>query len=97
MGSRPPGGRLGTGTQASPFWASLSESTAPHHPLLLPHLGINPGTVLIPQPCLLFLALLPSSQETVQGLHGRLAEGWIGQQVQESLSSVGWGKETPAC
>lgn len=39
----------------------------------------------------------PSSQETVQGLHGCLAEGWIGRQGQEPLSSTGWGKVTPAC
>lgn len=53
MGSQPPGGCLGTGTQASPFWASLSESTAPHHHHpLLPFLGINLGTVLISQPFL---------------------------------------------
>lgn len=60
MDSQPPGGRLGTGTQASPFWVSLSESTAPHHPpYCFPFLGINLGTVLISQPCLFFLALLP--------------------------------------
>lgn len=86
MGSQPPRGSLGTGTQASPFWESLSESTAPHHPPTA-----SPSLALIWAPfSSLSLAFsswhcCPSSQETVQGLHGCLAEGWIGQQGQEPL------------
>lgn len=81
-----PRGQLGNRDTASPFWESLSESTAPHHPPTA-----SPSLALIWAPfsshSLAFSSwhCRPSSQETVQGLHGCLAEGWIGRQGQESL------------
>lgn len=92
-----PRGTLGNRDTVSPFWASLSESTAPHHPPTA-----SPSLALIWAPfSSLSLAFSswhcrPSSQETVQGLHGCLAEGWIGRQGQEPLV-LHWVGQSNSC